>query len=123
MTSTVIEPLATSVDILSATHRPLARDMAAACRPSSRICWGSAGYSVGMPKSASNRSDAPGTVDDFADASSPTKTRAPPLAGTPIRTLCRNASDARSNPGDLPYQNPMTPSTVHSCDADASWLP
>src|SRR5271156_2763830 len=34
-----------------------------------------------MPKSASNRSDAPGTVDDFADASSPTKTRAPPFGG------------------------------------------
>src|SRR6202012_845172 len=76
-----------------------------------------------MPKSASNRSDAPGTVDDFADVSSPTKTSPPPLAGTPIRTLCRNASEARSNPGDLPYQNPMTPSAVHSGDADASWLP
>ena len=76
-----------------------------------------------MPISAMAISELLGTVEDFAMESSPTRTSTPPVGCAPPRLPCRSASVARSSPGALPYQIPMTPSQVLSADADASWEP
>ena len=62
-------------------------------------------------------------VDDLAAGSSPTRATAPPAGCAPERLACRSASLARSTPGDLPYQKPVTPSTRLSARVPASWLP
>ena len=51
-----------------------------------------------------------GTVEDLPPGSSPIQATAPPSGAVPARLPCRIASAARSRPGFLPYQNPVTPS-------------
>ncbi len=51
-----------------------------------------------------------GTVEDLAPGSSPIHATAPPFVAVPATVECRMASAARSRPGFLPYQKPVTPS-------------
>ena len=121
--STVDDPSATAVTIFSPVHSPVARDSSIAWRPRSSTSWLSAGYRYGMFRSARAESDAHGRVEDLAAGSSPTRTSAPPLGWAPIRFPCRSASVARSRPGALPYQMPITPSRAAPGRVQASWLP
>jgi hypothetical protein len=63
-----------------------------------------------MCMSASAPADELGSVELFAAGSSPTIATAPPCIEVPAYTAWRNASVARSTPGDLPYQIPTMPS-------------
>ena len=51
-----------------------------------------------------------GRVEDLAAGSSPTTAITPPWREVPANTPWRIASPARSRPGALPYQIPITPS-------------
>ena len=106
----VPEPSATADTIFRPTQSPLARERAMAWRPRSNASATSAGYRIGKWRSIMVASEEDGRVDDFAAGSSPTIATAPPNAEVPVNTAWRNASDALSRPGALPYQRPMTPS-------------
>ena len=101
---------ATSDTILSADHSPVALDMAMAWRPKSRASPGSPGYSTGMCMSDRTPAEDDGIVEDLALGSSPTMATTPPRGAAPANTAWRRASVARSTPGALPYQTPITPS-------------
>ena len=103
-------PSATSATILSATTQPEARERAMPSMPYSTISEALRGKSTGMPRLARVRSLTAGTVEDFAAGSSPTSISMPPLGWAPYMLAWRIASRARSTPGPLPYQTPVTPS-------------
>ena len=108
--STVPVPSATPATTFTAHHSPDARDSAMPWRPRSRACCTSPGYSTGIWRSTMVASDDDGNVEDLALGSSPTRAMTPPWRWVPANTAWRMASDARSSPGALPYQTPMTPS-------------
>ncbi|MCP9979580.1 hypothetical protein [Actinomadura madurae] len=107
--STVSYESATSVTTLKPVQAPLNRDISNPCRPSRSRSPTDAGTSTGMNASASAPSVADGSVDDFADGSSPTTASTPPRSDVPSQFACLKASSDRSTPGALPYQRPKTP--------------
>jgi hypothetical protein len=107
---TLQAPSATSATSFSAIQQPEARDSATPSSPNSTISSLDRGARTGRPYAASAGSLADGTVDDLAPGSSPARTRTPPRAFAPNRLPLRNASPARSMPGDFPYQTPTVPS-------------
>ena len=64
-----------------------------------------------------------GTVEDLAAGSSPISATAPPSGAVPDRLPWRMASAARSRPGLLPYQKPVTPSWRRPSSSPSSWVP
>ena len=106
-----------------ALHSPDAREHATACSPKSRTSCSVPGKNVGMCSAASVASAAEGKVEDLHDGSSPTSASAPPCGWVPAKFAWRSASAARSSPGFLPYQTPVTPSTSGPGNDGASCEP
>ncbi len=63
-----------------------------------------------MPQALKTWSDWCGSVDDFAEWSSPASTSTPPCFDVPAAFACLNTSPERSTPGPLPYHIANTPS-------------
>src|SRR5262249_47903399 len=121
--STVAEASAMSATIFRPTHRPLARDMATACRPYSMISATELGASSGIDRLWHIGSPELGGVEDLQPGSSPTQATAPPSGAVPDTLACLMASAARSRPGFLPYQKPVTPSCRLPGTCSRSWVP
>ncbi|OQM77882.1 hypothetical protein B0E55_06236 [Rhodococcus sp. 66b] len=121
--SIVQAPSATSATIFSATTQPDTRESATACIPIVMISSALRGKRTGTPIAASERSLTAGTVEDFDAGSSPTSRTTPPLGFTPYMLAWRMVSVARSTPGPLPYQTPVTPSWVAVPAGRSVWLP
>ncbi|WP_256863278.1 hypothetical protein [Microbispora sp. GKU 823] len=122
-TSTVAEASATSATIFRPAQRPVARDSATACSPSSTTSATEPGASSGIDRLWHIGSQELGTVDDLLPGSSPIQATAPPSGAVPARLPCRIASAARSRPGFFPYQNPVTPSCRRPGTWARSWVP
>lgn len=104
-------------------HRPVARDSATACSPSSMISATEPGANSGIVRLWHIGSHVLGTVDDLLPGSSPIQATAPPSAAVPAMLPCRIASAARSRPGFLPYQKPVTPSCRRPGSTSSNCVP
>ncbi len=122
-TSTVALASAMSATIFSDAQRPLCRDSATACRPNPTSSDTDPGASTGSIRLRHSGSHELGTVEDLAAGSSPISATAPPSGAVPDRLPWRIASAARSRPGLLPYQKPVTPSWRRPSSVPSSWVP
>ena len=114
---------AMSATIFSPAHSPLWRDRATACRPIETSSATEPGASTGSIRLRHMGSQELGTVEDLAAGSSPISATAPPSGAVPDRLPWRMASAARSRPGLLPYQKPVTPSWRRPSSSPSSWVP
>ncbi len=121
--STVAVASATSATILSPVQAPEWRERATACSAKERSSGTVPGASSGTRRLRQVGSQALGTVEDLLDGSSPIQATAPPSGAVPLRFAWRMASIARSSPGLLPYQIPVTPSYRRPPSSPSSWVP